>query len=119
MSQQITFGGVAITAPTVFKVAFRDLDSDKTSRNANGYMMRDRIRGAMRTLHFEWGPLKSNEIKPILQAVSPVGFEVYYPDPMDGTWETRTVYVGDRETEALYDFDSGMWNGLSFDLIED
>ena len=71
MSQQITFGGVTITAPTVFKVALRDLDSDKTSRNANGYMMRDRIRGAMRTLHFEWGPLRADEIKTYFTSCKP------------------------------------------------
>lgn len=118
MSNQIQFNGVAIVAPIVFEVNLRDLDSDKTNRNANGYMIRDRLRGAMRALHFEWGPLDSSDIKTILQAVSPAGISVYYPDPMDGGWETRTVYVGDRVTKALYDFDSGKWTGLAFDLTE-
>lgn len=116
---EIKLNGVEITAPTVFQVSFKDLDSDKTARNANGYMMRDRIRGAMRTLHFEFGPLKSSEIKTILQAVSAVSISAYYPDPMDGEWKTRTVYAGDRATKALYNFNDDMWTGLSFDLIED
>lgn len=119
MSNQLLFNGVAVASPTVFKPSFKDLDSDSSTRNANGYLVRDRIRSAMRTLHFEWGSLTSNEISTILQAVQGVSISVFYPDAMDGQWETRTVYVGDRSTEATYDFASGLWNGLAFDLIED
>lgn len=118
MSNSIKFNNIEITAPKVFKPSFKDLDSDKSTRNANGVLNRDRIRAAMRTLHFEWGPLTLPEISTILQAINPAGISVYYPDPMDGVWETRTVYAGDRSTDALYDFDSSLWNGLSFDLVE-
>lgn len=118
MSNQLQFNGVAVTAPTIFKPSFKDLDSDKSTRNANGYMVRDRIRSSMRTLQFEWGNLTTSQISTILQAVQGVSISVYYPDPMDGQWETRTMYVGNRAAEATYDFDSGLWKGLAFDLIE-
>lgn len=115
---QILFNGVAVATPKTFKPSFKDLDGDSTTRNAQGYMMRDRIRGAMRTLHFEWGLLTNSEISTILQSISPSQIPVYYFDPMDNTWETRTMYCGDRETEAEYDIGSGLWSGLAFDLVE-
>lgn len=119
MAYQMTLNGIIIPAPSVFKVSLKDLDSDNTNRNTKGYICRDRIRGAMRVLHYEYVILEPNDIKTILQAVSPPAIDAFYPDPMDGEWETRTLYVGDRETEAVYDFDHGLWKGLSFDLIED
>lgn len=119
MAEQIKFGSTIIAAPTVFKPTFQDLDSDKSTRNSNGVMNRDRIRGSMRTLHFEWGDLTLSEISAILQAISGVSTEVYYPDPMDGQWETRTMYVGNRSTEAVCDLNKDIWKGLSFDLVED
>lgn len=118
MAQPIKFNNVAIAAPNVFQVSFKDLDSDSSSRNAKGTLLRDRIRAAMRTIHCEWGTLTTSEISTILQNVNSVSFSVYYPDPMSGAWDTRTVYVGDRVTKATYDFDKDMWTGLSFDLIE-
>ena len=119
MANQMTLNGIIIPTPSIFKGTFKDLDSGNTNRNTKGYILRDRIRGAMRVLHYGFEILYPNDIKTVLQAVSPPAIDAFYPDPMDAEWETRTVYVGDRETEAVYDFDSGLWKGLEFDLIED
>ncbi|AJA50052.1 hypothetical protein CPAST_c40230 [Clostridium pasteurianum DSM 525 = ATCC 6013] len=112
----LLIGGAAVAAPKSFQVNLIDLDSDKSNRNAKGVLMRDRIR-QMRKLECEWGPLKSSEIKVILQAVNPVGVPVTYPDPYTGNDQTRTFYAGDR-TAPAYDFSNETWLGLKMDLIE-
>lgn len=111
-----TINGVAVAAPKTFKVNIVDLDSDNTTRNAKGVLLRDRLR-VMRTLDCEWGPLTSSEISIILQAVDPTGVSVTYPDPLSGTDETRTMYAGDRVAPA-YDFNSQHWLGLTMKLTE-
>lgn len=112
----LLINGVAVAAPKSFQVNLVDLDSDTTQRNAKGVLMRDRLR-QMRKLECEWGPLKSAEIKVILQAVNPVGVPVTYPDPYTGTDQTRTFYAGDRPA-TMYDFNKDLWLGLKMDLIE-
>lgn len=112
----LQINGVDIAAPKTFKVNIVDLDSDNTARNAKGVLLRDRLR-IMRTLECEWGPLSQADISRILQAVNPTGVSVTYPDPYDGTNQTRTFYAGDRSIPA-YDFSSGMWQGLTMKLSE-
>lgn len=111
-----TINGVAIAAPKTFKVTILDLDSDETKRNANGFMMRDRIR-VMRKIECEWGPLTGQEIKDILVAVSNTSVSVSFPDPVTGAQNTLNMYSGDR-VAPLYDFNTNMWQGLSFALTE-
>lgn len=108
--------GVTVVAPKGFQVDLVDLDSDNSSRNAKGVLVRDRLR-QMRKLECEWGPLKSSEISGILQAVNPTGVQVTYPDPYSGTDQTRTFYAGDR-TAPAYDWDKEIWKGLKMNLEE-
>lgn len=113
---QFLINGVAIAAPKNFKVNIFDLDSEKSTRNAKGYMLRDRIR-VTRKIECEWGPLTSAEIKNILVAVSPTGVPVTFPDPLTGGQNTLNMYAGDRSA-PIYDFTTDMWQGLSFNLTE-
>lgn len=116
MATSLIINGVTVVAPKTFQVNLVDLDSENTSRNANGILIRDRIR-QMRKLECEWGILTSTEISAILQAVNPTGVSVTYPDPYTGGNQTRTFYVGDRSAPA-FDWNSGKWQGLKMDLTE-
>lgn len=111
-----SINGVAIAAPKTFKVNIIDLDSDNSTRNAKGVLLRDRLR-VMRKIECEWGPLTGDEIKNILQSISATGVSVNYPDPLVGGQNTLTMYASDR-IAPLYDFSSDRWQGLSFNLIE-
>lgn len=114
----LKINGVSITTPKVFKVDISDLDAE-AGRNANGRLMRDRV-AVKRKLECEWQPLKNNEISVVLQAVKNVFFEVTYPDPMAGSMQTKTFYVGDRSAPVLHVEGNGqmMWQGLSMNFIE-
>ena len=107
-----------IKAPSVFQVDIQDID-DESNRNAKGKLLRDRI-AVKRKLNCEWPPLTFDECSKLLNAVSDVFFNVYYPDPMTGNFETKRMYVGDRSVPALYMKDGKMlWKGLKMNFIEE
>ena len=101
-----------------FSVTVSDLDSDTTARNAEGKMLRDRIR-IVRKLNLEFIQLTEGQMKNVMQAISEQFFTVNYPDPLTGGNRTGTFYVGDR-TAPIYRMkeNEAVWEGLSFNLIE-
>lgn len=106
-------------APKYFQPDIADLDSENTTRNTLGEMLRDRV-AVKRKLICEWGPLTMTEISTLLQAVKDVYFEATYPDPMTGNkTETKTFYVGDRSAPLLVIKDGEYrWEGLKMNFIE-
>jgi hypothetical protein len=46
-------------------------------------------------------------------------FEVYYPDPVEGSYQTKTFYVGDRPCPAAFEKGGKLfWQGIEVTLIE-
>lgn len=115
----LSINGVTIKAPKSFTFGVMDLDGE-TARTASGRMKRDRI-ATKRKLELEWGHLSDSEISAILSAVSPVFFQVTYPDALTGSQQTKAFYVGDR-TAPAYNWVPSMgkskWEGLSMSFIE-
>ncbi len=115
----LKINGVAIAAPKTFKVDISDIDGE-SNRNAKGDLIRDRI-ATKRKLNCEWPPLEMNEISVLLKAVKDVYFTVEYPDPMEGMFITKTMYVGDRSI-PMYWYDKSknkyLWQGLNMNFIE-
>lgn len=113
----LKINGVQIATPKTFKVDISDLDGE-AGRNARGNLIRDRV-AVKRKLECEWPPLKDNEISAVLQAVKNEFFQVSYPDPMTGSVQTKTFYVGDRSAPMYYkDGNQYLWQGLTMNLIE-
>lgn len=113
----LKINSVSISVPSVFQVDIQDIDGE-SNRNARGELLRDRI-AVKRKLNCEWPPLTAEECSTLLNAVSGVFFNVYYPDPMTGRFETKAMYVGDRSVPALYIKDGKvLWKGLKMNFIE-
>lgn len=118
---ELKINGVELTAyPSSFSVDIMDLDSAEGSgRTADGYGYRDRVRAGVRKISMTWGPLRWDEISAILQAFQDEYFDVTYPDPMSGQYETRTFNVGDRSAPFAVSRDGEIiWTGLKFNLVE-
>lgn len=115
----LKINGVTVKAPKSFSFAVMDLDG-QTERTASGKMKRDRI-ATKRKLEVEWGHLSDSEVSAILSAVTPIFFQVTYPDALTGTQRTGTFYVGDR-TAPAYNWVPSMakskWEGLSMNFVE-
>ena len=116
----LKINGVEIAAyPTEFSVTPLDLDNgDSTQRTADGTLVRDRV-AIKRQIEMTWGLLNWATISALLQSIGNVYFDFYYPDPMDGTYATRTFYVGKRPTPFAFNKDGTiMWSGLKVTLTE-
>ncbi|MHB8124641.1 MAG: DUF6711 family protein [Desulfitobacteriaceae bacterium] len=116
----IKINNVEIAAyPTEFSVTTLDLDNaDSTQRTADGTLSRDRVT-VKRQIEMTFRMLAWAAISSLLQSMSAVSFTVYYPDPMDGIYATRTFYVGNRPTPfSLTKNGVLMWDGLKITLTE-
>lgn len=117
---QIQVNGEPIAAmPAEIRVTILDLDdADGTSRTANGTLSRDRI-AVKRQVELSFNALTSAQISGVLQQTSGVFFEFTYPDPMDGGYETRTMYVGDRPANIPFERDGVIyWQDFKITLTE-
>lgn len=116
----LKINNVEISAyPKEFSVTPMDLDNGESSvRTADGTLTRDRI-AVKRQIDMSWGVLSWNEMSGILQAMSGVFFDFYYPDPMTGTYVTKTMYVGNRPAPAALSKDGDiLWKDLKVILTE-
>lgn len=116
----LKINGVMIPVfPKEFKVTVLDIDDgSSTVRTSDGTLNRDRI-AVKRQIDMSWGVLKWAEASALLQAVSPVFFDVYYPDPMTGQYETKTFYVGNRPAPvAVAKGSEILWNDFTMTLTE-
>lgn len=115
----LTINGVNVKPPSELQVTRSDIDG-QTTRNARGDLIRDRV--AIKTrLELKWPPMRTNEISTLLNAVKNPFFTVRFLDPYSGSFQTKTMYVGDR-TAPMYKYGNGgndvIWEELSMNFIE-
>lgn len=91
---------IDLPTPSEMSVTLQDIDSGSTTRNAKGYMLRDRVRGeekVVRKIECTWKGMEMDDASYLMRVVSPVFFELTYPDTYTGEMRTGTFYVGDRK----------------------
>jgi len=114
----LIISGIEMPPPTDYQVGVMDLDG-KTTRTADGTLKRDRL-AVKRKIEVFYAFITPEELKTVLQAISPVFFPVVYLDPQDSGTKTGTFYAGDR-TVAAVGFSGGKithWKDLKFSLVE-
>lgn len=116
---ELKVNGALIPSPKEFKVTVLDIDNGETTvRTSDGTLNRDRV-AVKRQVDLAWGILTWLEASIILQAISGVYFELYYPDPMAGAYITKTFYVGNRPSPVAFSKDGNIfWNDFSMTLTE-
>ena len=112
----IIIDGVEIPAPSEYSVGIQDIS--KAERNANGTMIIERV-ATKRKIELSWKYLDKDQLAQVLNAVSPVFFQVTFIDPQDNATRTGTFYCGDRKCGML-DFKNGVprYKDVQFNLIE-
>ena len=98
-----------------------DVSSDEAGRamDEGALMYKERI-CQKRKLKLAWREVTDAQASENLKAVNPEYFYARYWDPMDGEWQTRCFYVGDRSAPFRWFQVLGgtRYSELSFDLIE-
>jgi len=105
--------------PKEFSVTTLDLDDgESTFRTADGTLSRDRV-AVKKQIEMSWGVLVWDDIAWIMQAMGAVFFDLYYPDPMEGLYVTKTFYVGNRPAPVAFERDGVLnWENLKVTLTE-
>jgi hypothetical protein len=116
MASPIKINGVDLPSPSEYAVGIQDIS--KAERNANGTMIIERV-ATKRKIELSWKYLDKDQLAQVLNAVSPVFFEVTYIDPQDNGIMTGTFYCGDRKCGML-DYKNGVprYKDVQFNLIE-
>jgi hypothetical protein len=120
----ITINGVALPNPSVggYTVTRRDLDSENTTRNTKGILMRDRIRAGVYEINCAWDILTPSQKNVIENAIYPAKLQVSFFDSTSGTTVTRSMYASDRTAQLVRYLDESkpqqaLWS-YAFSLIE-
>lgn len=107
--------------PLEFTCTILDLDdAESTTRTANGALNRDRV-AVKRQIEMTFNPLPWATMSTLLRQMRDSFFSFYYPDPMTGKYETKTVYVGNRPAPvAMHNEKTGAmwWGQLQITLTE-
>ncbi len=111
----------AIINPMTLQWEESDLDSSEgTGRNMLGDLFKDRLT-TKRKVSVSFPPMNDGQMASLLEAISPLFFDLEYPDPKLGKRNTMTVYVSDRSVPVyMYDktLKQWIWQGMSIDFIE-
>lgn len=91
---------------------------DNITRTDDAIMHKNRV-AQKRKIQVGYNGVKDTVAKTVLQAINPEYINVYYYDLMEGGFQTRTFYVGDRSAPFKWWWDGKhILESLSFDLIE-
>ena len=110
--------GVTVRCPSKFEWGLQDVSASESGRTDDTLMHKNRV-AQKRKISLGWNGLGWAETSKVLQAFNPEYISVTYPDMLSGKYETRTFYVGDRESPfKCWWVGNERMEGLSFDFIE-
>jgi len=111
-----TVGGAYVRSPSVYQWDLQDISDPDAGRTEDGKMHKNRI-GQKVKIQLAWNNISTADASAILTAFNPEYIEIKYLDPKEGSYQTKTFYVGDRSTPA-YNTRLGLWSNVSFNIIE-
>lgn len=119
LNNYIEINGFVAPAPVTYEVQSADLDSDQTTRNENGVLKRDRIRRNVYKIIATWR-LNTDDLAKLVNALAPSSFTVKFIDLTTCTYQTKTMYAGDRSATVVIGSNSvkGILVDFSCNLIE-
>jgi len=117
----IEINGTPMPTPYKYRVLRSDVDSENTTRNAAGFLVRERLRSGVYKLEVVWR-VKMPQLTTLTDALNPAKFSVTFFDPTTGTTVTRNMYAGDASSDLLSYIDednpdNSFWE-LACNLIE-
>lgn len=108
--------GKAIKCPSSYVYKLEDISASDAGRTEDTKMDKMRI-GQLVGIELSWVYLTNQEISELLTAFNPEYISVVYLDAMQGGYVTSEFYVGNRSA-PLYNTRLGLWESVSFNLIE-
>ena len=85
--------GVTMPCPSSWTWGLQDVSAGESGRTDDALMHKNRV-AQKRKIQVGYNGINASDASTILQAINPEYISVYYYDPMAGTTQTRTFYVG-------------------------
>lgn len=116
-SMGFAVGGTPIPNPMTYSGKQSDLDT-MGERDATGYLHRNKV-ATKYPLKLSYKNIPWDVLMSICSLMQSDKFQFTYPSPYTGSLQTMDAYVGDRDFEAVWSPDSGLWlANLEFSIIE-
>ena len=106
-----------IPQPASMEVEIEDISERDAGRTADTYMQKKTMR-TICALSLSWHNLHTLNASAVLKTFNPKEyFRVTYLDPYEGSYQTKTFYLGNR-TVPMYSAELDVWSNISFKLVE-
>lgn len=111
-----SINGTQIPCPSSFTWKLEDVSASDAGRTEDGLMHKKRIRQVI-GIELAWNAVTTETASQVLKAFDPEYINMSYLDPKEGGFVTKTFYVGNRSS-PLYNATSGLWENVSFNVIQ-
>jgi len=109
--------GVDVPTPSQFGWSLQDVSASDAGRTQDGLMHKNRITQKEK-IQLSWAYPKPEVASVILQLFNPEYFEVMYRSPFNNQIVTKTFYRGDAQAPTYWWCNGGLFQSISFDIIE-
>ena len=107
---------VYVPVPSKYQYDLQDVSSPDAGRTEDALMHKQRIAQKVK-IELAWSNLTTSGVSEVLTAFNSEYLSIEYLDAKAGTYVTKIFYVGDR-TSPLYNSKLGVWENVSFNIIE-
>lgn len=108
--------GAAVPCPAAFTWRLDDVSGSGAGRTEDGLMHTKRMRQTA-GIDLSWNAVDTATVSAILRAFAPEYVSVTYLDPVAGDFVTADFYVSGR-TSPMYNATRGLWNNVSFSIVQ-
>lgn len=109
--------GVDCPCPSQFGWSLQDVSQADSGRTEDALMHKNRI-AQKEKIKLQWNAPKPDKASQILQMFNPEYFEVTYRSPLTNSVVTKTFYRGDASAPTYWWCNGGLFENISFDIIE-
>lgn len=111
-----TVDGKPVKCPAHYQWMLEDVSAPDAGRTEDTEMQKMML-GQVVALNLKWDYLNTADVSAILKAFQSEYYNVTYLDPLLGDFVTKEFYTGNR-TVPLYNTSLGLWENVSFKIIE-
>ena len=109
--------GTDCPTPSAFGWSLQDISAADSGRTEDGIMHKNKI-AQKEKIQLSWNAPDSAKTAQILQLFQPEYFELTYRSPLANAIVTKTFYRGDASAATYWWRNNGLFETISFDVIE-
>ena len=119
MARSFTFkvNGTDVPTPSKFGWSLQDVSASDSGRTQDALMHKNRV-AQKEKIQLTWNYPQPDVVSTVLQMFNDEYFEVTYRSPLSDSLVTKTFYRGDASSPAYWWVNNGLFESLSFDIIE-